>query len=292
MGIEIDVGVLGSCVVLNLPLLLALWHFKIRESVAQFLWHARTLQGETLSHSIYVLVSVLKWSRYWFISLVIFSFACMIVAVIRLLRKCKPKDESGVIFLLATAFGLAAFGVMFRASTHPYYIVYFSLWPMLCFVMLAERFWKQFRYVAITMSLIWCTSAAWNVMRIRESIIFHSQLSKKFLYAELRKDVPLSAEIYTIPVLYSVPIEAGYSRYNLTTWDPEQQDICPACYLLITASEFHEPHYIAPANLRQRQVIYAGPAFPGAGPLAYPIMVLSPESSVVNRPSADPRLLQ
>jgi hypothetical protein len=268
--------------VLNLPLLFALWNFQIRKPMAQFLWHARLPRGDTALHTFLLMLPVLRWSEYWFISLLALSSGSVLIGAVVLARQGRQMDERWLDFVLAASFGLASLQTIFRTATHPYYIVYFSIWPMLCFVMLAERFWKQFCYVAVTMSLIWCTSAAWNVMRIRESIIFHSQLNKKFLYAELRKDVPLSAEIYTIPALYSVPIEAGYSRYNLTTWDPEQQDICPACYLLITASEFHEPHYIALANVRQRQVIYDGPAFPGAGPLDYPIVVLSPEVQTAN----------
>jgi len=263
--------------VLNLPLLLVLWRFEIRESVTQFLWHARALQGETPSHSISVLLSALQWSRYWFISLVLFSFGCIFVAVVRIARKRKPADESQAVFLLAAAFALAAFEAIFRSSTHPYYIVYFSLWPMLCFALITERYWKQFRYLAAAMALTWCISAAWNAMRIRESIKFYSALSRRFLDTQLRKDVPLNAEIETIPVLYAVPIEAGFPNYDLTTWFAEKQDTCAACYLLITSSELRQPSYFAPANLQRRRVVYAGPAFPGAGPLAYPIVILSPE---------------
>ena len=274
--------------VINLPLQLALWHFHVHDSVAQFLWHIHLMQSETVWHSISVMILVLRWGRYWVIALVIFTVACAGVAVVNLIKKGRPADKSGIIFLLAAALGLAMFEAMLHAHTHPYYVVYFSVWPMLCFAILAEEHWKEFRYVAIGMTLIWCASAAWNGMRIRESIILHSQLSKQFLYSEVRRDVPLNAEIDTVPDLYSVPIEAGFPHYNVAIWFPEKQDLCPRCYLLITLSEFHEPQFIAPSNLQRRQVLYAGPAFPGAGPLAYPIVLLSPETSAANPPSDVP----
>lgn len=265
--------------VLNLPLLLLLWRFEVRKAVTQFLWHARVQRGDTPLRTFLRMLPVLHWSKYWFVSLVVFAVACVLIAAVVLYRQGRKMDERWFEFLLAASFSLASVQVLFRTSTFPYYIVYFSLWPMLCFVMLSERFWKQFRYVAAAMSLMWCISAGWNVMRLRESFIFHSKLSKRFLYAELRKDVPVSAKIETIPALYSVPIEAGFPNYDLTAWSDEKQDVCASCYLLITSSEFDQPRYIASANLQQRKVIYAGPAFPGAGPLAYPIVVLSPEAA-------------
>ena len=270
--------------VLNLPLLFVLWNFQVRKSLAQFLWHSGQVQADTPLRAFVLMLPILHWSEYWFIALLGFSVACVVMAGVVLVRQGRRMDERWLEFVLAASFGLTSLQTIFRSSTHPYYIVYFSLWPMLCLALMTESSRKKFRYIAAAMALTWCISAAWNFMRIRESVKFHAQLDKRYLFAELEKDIPPTAEIYTTPELYSVPIEAGFRNFNLTTFFAEGQDVCAECYLLMTSSELHEPKYFAAANLHRRLIIYAGPAFPGAGPLSYPIVILSPEKDGVAHP--------
>jgi hypothetical protein len=166
-----------------------------------------------------------------------------------------------------------------KSTMYPYYIVYFSLWPMLCMVMLAEGHWRKFRPLTIVLAIIWCSSATWNLLRLREAIYNYPQLSKRFLFAELKDNVPDDAEIVTTPELYSVPIEAGYKHYGLTTSFQEHQDVCHNCFLLMTSGEFQAGNFVSRSNLDQRKVIYSGPAFPHAIQMTYPIVLLSPELS-------------
>jgi Dolichyl-phosphate-mannose-protein mannosyltransferase len=262
---------------LNVPVLLALWGFKVREPLAQFLWHAHRLQNTTAIQSFFVMLAVLRWSRYWFIALLIYSVICLAIAAVWLMKQGGLLDQSRIDFVIAAGFGIAALPILFRPSTHPYYIIYFSVWPMLCLVMLAEKHWRQTRYLAVGMAVIWCSSAVWNGLRLREAFLFHAQLGKQFLYSELRKNVPLDATVITTPELYSAPVEAGYAKYGVTSWFAEHQDICADCYLLMQAAEFRDADYISRTNLDQRRVLYSGPAFPGAGMRIYPVVLLSPE---------------
>jgi hypothetical protein len=261
---------------LNVPVLLVMWEFKVRAAITQFLWHARQTQNTSAARSFLMMLSSLRWSQYWFLALLIFSAASFFLAAVWLMQPDRLVDDTQFAFVISAGFAIAAIPILFRASTHPYYIIYFSAWPMLCLVMLTEKYWRQMRYVALAMAVIWSSSAAWNGLRLREAITFHRQLGKQFLFAELRKDVPLDATLITTPDVYSVPIEAGYTKYGVTSWFAEHQNICADCYLLMQAQDFQDADYIDRDNLHHRRILYSGPAFPGAQLREYPIVLLSP----------------
>jgi hypothetical protein len=262
----------------NIPLLLFLWDFRVRAAITQFFWHAHRLQVNTAWQSFVLMLELLRWSRYWFVALLVFSGLSIVIGIRKLLTDRRRLDPGWREFLLATAYAMASLPMIFRASTHPYYIVYFAIWPMLCLVTLAERSWKQMRPLAVVMVLIWCSSAAWNALRVRETLLLHNALSRSFLYGEVDKVVPRDATVIVTPELYGVPLEATHSRFLLTTWFPEQQDACRSCYVLLTDEEFRNADYIRRSNLEQRTVLYVGPAFPKAGAMQYPVLFLSPES--------------
>jgi hypothetical protein len=267
---------LGSA--LNIPVLAILWRFHISQSWAQFRWHVsmqKDVAGEL--QRFLVLLTVLHWSKFWFVALVLFAIACSVRGAVVLLKRGRRLDETDTDFVLAAGFTFAALMLFCKSPMFPYYIVYFSLWPMLCMVMLAERHWLRFRPLAVVLALIWCSSAMWNLLRLREAIYNYPQLSKQFLFAELKKNVPDDAEIVTTPELYSVPIEAGYKHYGLTAFYQANQDICHNCFLLMRLEEFEAAKFVSRSNLDQRKVIYEGPAFPRANQMTYPVVLLSPE---------------
>ena len=263
---------------LNIPVLAILWRFHFSQSWTQFRWHASAQKDKAGGlQRFLVLLTVLLRSKFWFVALVVFAIACSIAGAVVLLKRGRRLDEQDTDFVLAAGFTFGALLLFCKSTMFPYYIVYFSLWPMLCMVMLAERHWRKFRPLAVVLALIWCSSAMWNLLRLREAIYNYPQLNKQFLFAELRRNVPDDAEIVTTPELYSVPFEAGYKHYGLTTSFQEHQDVCHNCFLLMTSGEFEAATRVSRSNLDQRKVLYAGPAFPHAIDMTYPVVLLSPQ---------------
>ena len=262
---------------LNLPILAWLWDFRIHDSVQQFLWHTRVPRGaETAAFGPLTLLHFLAWSRFWFLALVVFTCVLAVIALMQVWKFRRTLEPFWIHVAIAATFGLVAVR-NFLHLTNPYYMVYFSVWPMLALAILAEKRWHHVRAVVVVMALLWCGSAAWNLFRIREAVIFHGRLSRSFLIGELHKDVPMTARIVTTPSLYSVPIEAGYTQYLPTTYHAEHQDLCPTCFVLMTEKQRQEALFLPPSNLDRRRVLYSGPAFPGTGPLGFPVVLLSPQ---------------
>ncbi|MBS1813627.1 MAG: hypothetical protein JSS87_02000 [Acidobacteria bacterium] len=263
---------------LNIPILFGLWEFHVHDGIAQFLWHAHRLQNETALHSFIHMVVVLRWSRYWFLLMVICAVWLIAATGRRFVRDGIQSQESRPEFVLAAAFTLSALPIIFRASTHPYYIVYFSMWPMIALALLFQTAWRKYRVIAITIILVWCSSAAWNGLRLREAVKYYRGLNNDALVSIINTRIPADQEIVATPELYAIPLEANHSNFDLTAWFPERQDICHVCYLLMTEQEYKDASYVARPNMAKRSLLYSGPAFPGTGPLQYPIVVLSPES--------------
>jgi hypothetical protein len=123
--------------------------------------------------------------------------------------------------------------------------------------------------------LIWSSSFLWNMLRLRETIKYHSQLAHNFIVQVIQREVPPGATIVTTPEPYILPAEAGY-KLEVAPWFPEQSAVCRECYLLMEKKEYEHPTYVASNEISSRQVLYSGPAFPHAGPLEYPVVLLSP----------------
>jgi 4-amino-4-deoxy-L-arabinose transferase-like glycosyltransferase len=269
---------LSAGLLANAPLLLWLWQWHPRESGMQFWWHAHRLGQESAVQSIVNFFQTLRWSRYWQLALILFTLWGIGRAFMFIWKRKVPEGFEAEL-LIAAAFSAAALTMIFRSSTHPYYIVYFSLWPMLSLAVLAERYWPRARVVGVVMALIWCSSALWNAMRLREAVMFHRELGSKFLQDEINRDVPAESELIVSPRLYSIPIEARHQNFDLTTWFPEKQDICPTCYVLMVKEDLDSSdyQYVAPDNLLRRHILYQGPTYPHAGALEMPVVLYSPE---------------
>lgn len=268
--------------IVNLFLLVLLWHFNIRESLIQFRWHASLNQSGRAIDFFVNMVNGLRWSRYWFLALIPLTLLSLSVAIFLHLRG-RGKDPRWTAFISSACFGLAALPLIYRSATHPYYIVFFAAWPIFCLAVLAERRWSLVRPVFAVLLLIWVSSAAWNVLRLREAFKYHAQLSPRFLNATLQNDVPANAELITVPELYGVPVQAGHTHFSMTSWFPEAQDVPDADYILIPESELAKGGYIAQHDLKQRTILYEGSAFPGAGPLDYMIVLLAPGNHAIHQ---------
>jgi hypothetical protein len=265
-------ALLGSS--FDVPVLVLLWHGHPLKAIQQFLYVAQA-QEETAVAGGHLLrtLAVLRWGGPWAVLLLLFALACSTCGIYRVVGRVLQKRPASALTgwrgdtLLLSLFCGGAMILLLNSSKFPYYLVYVTVWPMTILAILSEREWPRIRLAAIPLALCWCGSAAWNL----------HQLSHRFLSDELRTTVPKDAVIFTSSALYYAPIEAGFRRRNLVDFKPHQQDICPTCYLLLDAHIVAGDQFIQRTNLHLRRVLYSGPAFPGAGALAMPVVLLSPE---------------
>ncbi|MDQ2950601.1 MAG: glycosyltransferase family 39 protein [Acidobacteriota bacterium] len=266
----------GMCI----PALLAFWHFRVHQSLAQFLWQSRIARYHSGMKALFSFLSNLHWNKAWVLSLMLFIIVSAVLALVLLLRsRGKTLEPSDSYFVLAAAMGLAGLAVFSASAMFTYYLVYLTVWPILCAVILAEKHWSRFRPAAIVLAVVWVPSASGNLVRLLKPIWYHHALSSDFLYSKVRELVPVDATIAATPRLYDVPIGAGFSKFGLTKWYKEFDDVCPSCYLLMTDNEFKVATFVPRSNLDQRKILYAGAAYPKAGELVYPIVLLSPEKA-------------
>lgn len=272
------VWMLGVGLVLCGPLLCVLWGGPAQEAWAQFLWHSQYLsRRDQLLGSVVTMVRALRWSRYWVLALGLYGAGVGVWLGVGLWRRTLLEDGTSRDLAVAALFTVAALPCVIHRSTHPYYWVYFSLWPMLFLAITAER-WPRRRVAVLALLVLpWMASAAWTGLRLREAYRYRRALGDGFLQQLVREDVPAGAGLLTTPRLYSVPLRAGRRDLVVTSWMPEGVDPCPGCFLLMTAEDFAHADFIDGGDLQRRAVRYAGPAFPGAGPLAYPMVLLGPQ---------------
>lgn len=273
-------GALRFCAgaLVDVPLLVALWRFHPVRSWIQFRAVAAAQTKMTGFEQFNHLYAILGWSRVW-ICAVLIAAACLAANSVRLYFRSiagRPPTQFDSDAFLFGAFSLGGLILLSRSSFLPYYLTYLTLWPLAGVAILMDRA-PWFRPVGCLLALCWLPSAAWNVSRLNEPIRLYHSLSHRFIEDKLRSEVPLGAEIVTSSALYSVPVEAGYRNREMLFFQPRHEDVCPTCYLLVPRDIYATDTYVMRSNLDRRAVLYDGPAFPGAGELGYPVVILSPE---------------
>lgn len=265
----------GAC--LAVPVVLWCWHFHIRHALTQFFWCAHIQRSDSIHQALSTLISTLNWSRYWFLALLIFTILYLLPRAWQeiLRRRAGMANDRQLHLIMVTLFALAGLSCIFRTAVHPYYLIYFTVWPILGIAILVEIHGKRALPFLVMGILIWSSSCLWNLMRFRETILYHSQLSPKYILQVIQREVPRGVTIVTTPEIYILPAEAGYTL-EVTPWFPEQSEVCRECYLLMEKKEYEYPTYVAGNEISSRQVLYSGPAFPGAGPLRYPVVLMAP----------------
>ncbi|MGD0294089.1 MAG: hypothetical protein ABSB30_09560 [Terracidiphilus sp.] len=267
--------VYGAC--LAVPIVLWCWHFDIRHALTQFFWCSHLQRSDSIHQALSTLITTLKWSRYWFLALLIFTILYLLPRAWQEILRMRAgiANDRQLHIIMVALFALAGLSCIFRTTVHPYYLIYFTAWPILGIAMLIEIHNKRALPFLALGILIWSSSCLWNLMRFRETILYHSQLSHKYILQVIQREVPPGVTIVTTPEIYILPAEAGY-KLEVTPWFPEQSTVCRECYLLIKKKEYEHPIYVTSDEISSRQVLYSGPAFPHAGPLEYPVVILSP----------------
>lgn len=261
---------------LNLPILYWLLDGHLREAATQFAWAQHQLKGGTAFHSFMLMIGILRWSEVWIITVLSFS-ALFLVAV--LYRTSRGNEHLDVI--LCATFSVGSFPSIWHVGSRPYYLVYFTIWPMLAMALTVEREYRrpQIKVLLSVIMLAWLCSAAWQTMRLRESIKFHDALNMNALGQQIATRVPRDAMLLTSRKLYAVPLLTGHSPSHPLTWFDTEATSCPTCYLLLDQEDILTADPDPRLALTNRPVLYSGPAFPKAGPLQESVLLMGPELS-------------
>jgi 4-amino-4-deoxy-L-arabinose transferase-like glycosyltransferase len=275
-------GVAPACL-----LVLACVQFRVLEALQQFQAHLQLVQEPgTWLQKLLRELSVLRWSKWFFIALVIATLLiCAPIAVAQLRRLLREPIKGSFFTASLALYSVAGLVCLISKSVHPYYIVYFSIWPIALLVYEAERHRENRRCwaLALILALAWVPSAAWNVMRARDVVINYRQLRHDYIVGRLKRSVPPDAPVDGDPLLLSLAEEAGLN-YTPTAWYAEKSRVPDRDWILVRGQEYQDPLYFFPADEKARGMEFCADAFPGARQLSFDVCLLRP----LNNPTRAP----
>jgi hypothetical protein len=283
------------------PLLaiLDMWSPSLGKSFEQLLWHVRLPMGSSYSDRFVVFFQILRWSRYWVIGLLLAWVACGVFAVrLTALRASHGDDEllrhRQLFFSLCFLFGAAgAFTVFSPRALLPYYLIYFSYWPIVGMLVYFEDIFKAFwgnrtsyyaffktkRYLIITLSMAavlvmicWIPSLAWNLMRFRESILYSNVLQPREMVGRIHRVLPRGTEVCVDPWLVSPASDSELDIVRLQ-WDHPMDRAQNGDILLLTEEDYKKESQSRPAVFLRRPILFRDALFPDAGPFRLPIII-------------------
>ncbi len=277
----------AGCLV-PLGLMLACWLPSLSASLEQFLWNASVVRSGTLGEKFLSLFEVLRWSRYWAAGLGLLTlFWLMPLAV----RRCWSRaafhqlPAAEPVWILAAWFavvGLLSLLVFAGAAVYPYYLVLFTVWPILALAVLGESRCLQsalqfaFWPVAVLVLLCWLPSLAWNALRFRESWAHFDQLDRTACARHLARVVPPGAELTGSPDLFLIARKAGLN-FKPLPWYGRHTRVAPDAWILLKETDLIDPIRVAPTELKGRPMLRTV-AFPNAKGLEYPLLLFRPRA--------------
>jgi hypothetical protein len=261
-------------------------HFHPIEALQQLRWHLQDnyLKDSTTLQARWIdLIGVLRWSRWFFLALVAFTaIAALPVASIELRKLRRDGIDSKSFFRLSlTLFAVAGLACLVTKAVYPYYIIYFSIWPIALLAMEAEQrvLVKRPAVLPIAIAAIlfvaWLPSAGWNALRMREEVRYRNELKDNYILGRLKESVPPAAKVSGVPLIYMLAEEANLDFTPAPLLD-EHTHVSPDAWLLVTDAEYASPDYFLESDVRSRSVAFCANAFPGAKQLDFNVCLLRP----------------
>jgi hypothetical protein len=259
------------------------------QALRQFVWWFHTVtDSTTISGKWDDLVGSIRWSKWFLFALAGFTVLIALPIAFNELGKLRrgPIDRSSFFKLSLALFSLAGLVCLISRGVYPYYIIYFSLWPIALLAAEAEQrlLIKRPQVIAIAVAAIlitaWLPSAAWNAMRIREEVLYRTQLEHGYILAQLKQSVPVNARVSGDPFVYMLAEEANLD-FTPVPWQAQSDQaarvpVPPDEWLLLTEDEYTSPTYFFASDVRSRSVAFCGNAFPGAKQLDFDVCLLRP----------------
>lgn len=275
--------VLGLTLVI--VLVLACIQFHPIEAFQQFKWHALQTNGtHTVTEKWLNLIEVLRWSRWFFLALMASTIVIAVLTAVIAFRKCRSKSDEHSFFRLSLAlFAVTGLACMISKAVYPYYIIFFSLWPIALLATEAEYLIRRERPMKIgiitagILALAWTASAGWNILRVREAFLYRNALQHDYILGRLHQTIPANAIVFGDPLTSMIAEEAKID-FTPARWEPEHTHPPQEAWLFVTKSEYTTHVHFSPSDLDGRQVVFCSNAFPGAQKLAFDVCLLRPKS--------------
>jgi hypothetical protein len=215
--------------VVPVALFVACWMPDLIGAVDQFLWYAtystqKAVSGKSI-HLLHVWIG-LQWARPWIAFLLMGNILAIAVALV-----CGPAASDDqernpeyrvAVPVVSACFGMASLLAYFFSSMHLYYLVLFTVWPIVSVLTCIEPLWRESRVRAASASIClalmivcWFPSLGWNVMRCREAILCRRILDKQPIVEMLKSQIPAGARTEGDPSFFVVARNAGLEFYEL-----------------------------------------------------------------------------
>ena len=273
-------------------LVLWLWTPHLAEALIQFRWSCQNELTHQISGRFARLLDLLGLCRFYFAGLVgLVGFVLLPMAACMILTRWRPglTPWSRAPWVAALGFSLAGLVSLLRSMMFPYYLIYFTVWPVIALGLLSDglvgdqRSLRRMVAVAgIALASCWVPGLFWNAMRAREAIVFREALDQAAFARRLASMVPADVPVTGTPELNLVARRAGLD-FSPLTWVPEREPVRPRTWVILNRNDQVTGSRIEPDSLRGRPIVFDGPAFPGAKSLDYPITIFGPKPADPSR---------
>jgi hypothetical protein len=251
------------------------------ESVQQFLWGQRyggdVHTSLTRPQQWVDLIEALGQSKYWFLGLCLVTLLLLVPLI--LVARSRAKSLGDVtretVFIVAAAFAvfmlLVGLVLLAGVAIQPYYLVYFTVWPVVALAVYVEGNWlsgwpRLVLYAACAaLFTCWLPSLRFNVQRFRELVACYHDLDPNPVARQLAGAIPEGALVTGGPEFTLFARKAGI-HFTPLPWYPEAVSIAPDAYVLLIEPDLHAPwHRVDADNLNSRPVVLEGNMAPGTG---------------------------
>lgn len=238
------------------------WWPDLGASYEQFQHNLKAATVHTLCDKLLNLVRVLRWSRWWLISLCLVVAGYLLPLAIWFLyrrRNAGLRESPHALWLVACLFSVVGLIALLTKAVFPYYLVYFTIWPTVALaVQLETKAGRQFRVWTCAAYLIvilgWLPSFLWNGLRAREALLYFHRLDHRRVIRQLQSVIPAHTKVVCEPIMFMIAQEAGLD-YEPVAWFAEQTKPPPEVWLLVTKAEWLQPHYLSPEAIRSRRIV-------------------------------------
>jgi hypothetical protein len=245
-------------------------------------------------------LGMLRWAQPWVLVLVVTAVAAAGAWAVNAPRPGEPREEREQIWMTAAVFGAAGIVTLVHRSVLPYYLVFFSTWPIIVLAMLPHLRPAESRpllragaLAAVTIvGVAWSASMAWNTLRFRERVLFYQRLDPVQFTRVIDSIVPKSAAATGSKELVMAARAAGLAFepppwLERNFWPASdhwvllsERDLELQAGRMTTGRQVEEPPF-HPDAIAERAVAYDGPAVPDGGKyFSYRVVILKPLTPV------------
>jgi hypothetical protein len=258
-------------------------------ALEQFLWHSQAVEKPSLITGWLNMFQTLRWSKYWPIGLVLATVWLTAMQLRRLhctthLYAFTDGERIGRLAACFAIFGMLGLLLIARSAIFPYYLVAFTIWPVIAISSLSETKHRSRTFhisivsIGFLLFLTWLPSAGWNLMRLRESVLHYRALETSAFQETLSTQVPPGAVVTGSPEFFI--LGRGTTRTFIPLpWYASQTHIESDAWLLLSELDYRTQQRFEKEALSGREVVVQGPLYPQSGPFqSLTFVLLSPKS--------------